>query len=207
MEREGHRMMARDNKQIDELLPWLLPAQRKKALENLRDKNFLFILDATLMVRDTTRWYGINYNALKKLESITILGDGDFEDLRDQGPVAKQKAIKVGIPQLHKDLMPCVIKMSNLTTPLTPRDAKEAQDFIKKITTKYSEEDFGRLQRRILGMRVWQESRRKGDEKFLAPRPLTAWSNWERYGQYCREQCNGNLPPIPAEWIAETNRK
>lgn len=204
MDKDGYRMVARDNKQLAALFPWTTVGQAKKALESLRDRGFVFIIDATLFTKDSTRWLGCNYQKLKTLRSITILGDGDIDDLRE----TKQRILQVekdDTPQLYRDLLPVVVKMSNLTLPLTARDAKEAWDFIKKIVVKYPE-DFERLQKRILGMRVWQESRQIRGEKFMAPRPLTAWSNWTRFGDYCKENFQGNLPPIPIEWIEETGR-
>lgn len=203
MDKDGSRMAARDSKQLSIMLPWLSVAQARKALESLQSKDFIFITDT---LSKDSKWYALNWRKLKTLESIVVLGDGDIDDAHEQIIVPKQVK-EDNVPQLHRDLLPVVIKMSNLTQPLTPRDAKEAWDFIRKITAKYTEEDFGRLQKRILGMRVWQESRKVGREKFTAPKPLTAWSNWSRYGDFCRENYNGNLPPIPAEWIEETGRR
>jgi len=203
MDKDGSRMAARDGKQLITMFPWLSVAQARKALESLQSKDFIFITDT---LSKDSKWYALNWRKLKTLESIVVLGDGDIDDAHEQA-VATKQVKEDGVPQLHRDLLPVVIKMSNLTQPLTSRDAKESWDFIRKITVKYPEEDFGRLQKRILGMRVWQESRKVGREKFMAPKPLTAWSNWSRYGDFCRENYNGNLPPIPAEWIEETGRR
>lgn len=207
MNKNGYRMMARDNKQMAEILPWLHSSGRKEILEALVKRNLLYIEDGTLIAKDTTRWYAINFAQLKTLESITILGDGDIEDLHEIviAPVNANAKLD-GQPQIHRDLIPVVVRMSNLTTPLTPRDFQEVQRFVKNIIKKYPDEDFDRLQKRILGIRVWHESRLDG-KKIDAPRPDSAWSNWQKYGQFCRERYNGNLPPIPSEWIQETDRR
>lgn len=211
MDKDGMRMVARDAKQVAALFPWMGQAQTRKALESLRDRDFIYILDVTLFTKDSNKWYSMNWAKLKTLESIVVLGDGDIEEMHEAAPkVLPEEPVKAngnGMPQLHSSLFPVVIKMSNLTTPLTPRDAGEVGQFIKRIVAKYPDEDFERLQKRILGIRVWQESRTSGGEHFTAPRPMTAWSNYERYAQYCREKHQGNLPPIPAEWIEETGRR
>lgn len=211
MDKDGIRMVARDSKQVCAMLPWMGAAQARKSLEALRDKDFIYILEATLFTKDSTKWYGINWAKVRTLKSIIVLGDGDIEDMHEPAqkvlPEEPAKTNGNGLPQLHKSLFPVVIKMSNLTVPLTPRDAGEVGQFIKRIIAKYPDEDFERLQKRILGIRVWQESRTSRGEHFMAPKPMTAWSNWERYAQFCREKFQGNLPPIPAGWIEETGRK
>lgn len=209
MVKDGNKMVARDSKQISALLPWMGVAQGRKALESLRDRDFIYILDATLITKDTTKWYGLNWTKVKTLESIVVLGDGDIEDLHEPAQVVlpEETAKPNGLSRLHRSLFPVVSLMSNLTVPLTPRDAGEVSRFIKLIIAKYPDEDFERLQKRILGMRAWQESRTSRGEHFTAPRPETAWSNWDKYGLHCRMQLQGNLPTIPAEWIEQTRRK
>jgi len=210
MDTPSGKKVARDNKQLARLLPWLTTAGIKEELKALQDKNFLYIEDASLLTKDTTKWLSLNWVKIKTLESIVVLGDGDIEDAHEAILPEENTSKSNGdgkLSQLHRALMPVVIKMSNFNTPLIPRDAAEAQRFIKNIIKKYPDEEFERLQKRILGIRVWQESRIKIGDKLSAPRPDNAWSNWGKYADFCRERYNGNLPPIPGEWIRETGRK
>lgn len=203
--RNGAMMIALGREHLAETFTWCTAAHAKKVLESLRDKNYVFIDDNTLLESDSMRWYSINWSQVKTLKGIVVMDDGEIEDAHE--PKDSKRKVKPlgtnGFSQAHQALFGTFIKACDFRQELlTPRDRGEIGSSVKKLIAMYAGKpvEIEEIQRAVLGFRVyWIEEGKKFKTVRSAPRPYTIISNWGKFETAVKQA--GAMPEIPEEWL------
>ena len=210
VKRDGIRMIARSTNQLSGMFQWCTGAHAKKVLEKLRDKDYVFIDDNTLLSSDTTLWYGLNWKQIKTLTSVVVMDDGEIEAAHEskQKPnldrLEQEKAkLHPNGSHAHQALFGTFIRACDFRQELlTPRDRAEIGSSVKKLLAEYAGQsvETEEIQRAVLGFRIWWiEEGKKFRTVRPAPRPYVILSNWGKFETAMRER--GAMPDVPEEWL------
>jgi len=197
--KQGRHMVALETKQLEALFPWATVTQVKKTLDSLCSRGFMFISDNTLLLTDSTRWYGLNYSKIRTLKSLVVLADEQVT--RDVPAPEPKPEPESDDSRLYKAVYGALMRTCNFDSGLmTPRDRGETGIAAKKLIAAdramFPDHDTQDLIDAIEAFPVWwiKIEGAKYHTVRTAPRPATVQSNWTRYIDYCQQNLDGGLP-------------
>lgn len=201
MIKDNRKMVARNQKEIANLFPWCSPVRSKRLLESLRDRNYIYIIDETIIARDTTKWYAMNWPQVQTLKSIVVLDEGDIVVPTPTVETKQVAAVKINgnDSHAHNEIFKAFLVACNFDRKLmSPRDTGEVGQCVKKIMTKYPKKETEDICKMVRAFRVYwceiEPQRFKPPTRRNPPRPFTILSQWENYSDYCKTNLGGSLP-------------
>lgn len=209
IKKDGHYMIARDDKGLKTIFPWCGTAKAKKILASLEEKQLIFISDNTLFQNDAL-WYGLNWDKIKTLKSIVVMTELEIEESH-AAPVAVAAKKGAGDDNGHRNgdgkpvifhvIFGAVLKICHWdkTPKLSNADRLEVGGLVKNLLHLYPKHDIEPLRLMVLGFETYRVEVLKLTGS--APRPGKVWSMWQGYSEYCTNFLDKKPPQVREDWL------